>query len=457
MGESRRRGRPPPGGRGPGPLAVSRRARRGRRGRGGGCAEDPPGARCGRAAAGSSRRRTRWGPCAAAPGEREGQTDGDGDVPCATGFPLCRCEAAVTTTTGARSPRGVTSSRGRGCSQGPSSPSPSPGAVPRRRGRWSSGEGPGRCGSTTQAAARARRGPPPASTWPKDADGQRQRAVMPLTASARIALPAPVSSRGRDVTRPGPAAAAAAPRRDVAATQPAPVVPRTPSGPPPAIEGFATYVPAVSCDTRTSPAASPSATCSRRRIRAPRTASRATGFRRAVDVGALTTAARGTRMISVRTAVGKAGATRWSSGPSAKDAKDNPGAQRPPPGRDGHHLEEPDLGAYSPTTWRPYSSWATNIAPASDRASPQPCPPLPVVGWGDGAHVMADEEVAAQCFGPCRVPDSTGLRPTRPSTHVRCQDLLLDLSPERRSGPRPGRRPAPLGDHAASRLQPPCA
>ena len=183
-------------------------------------------------------------------------------------------------------------------------------------------------------------------------------------------------------------------------------MPAAPAGLPVAMEALAAYVPAVSCDRRTSRAAPASARCSGHVPRDDHRFSRACG-----SDGLSTTEHYDGRAVdwitNVRTAEGKARGDAVVNWLTATDAKGNVAANARRLGVMYIIWNNRIWGAYNPAAgWRPYSGCATTHRARSDTACHRNHVHLSLSWEGAmGRTSWWTKSVAAQDFGPCRVPD----------------------------------------------------
>jgi peptidoglycan hydrolase-like protein with peptidoglycan-binding domain len=230
----------------------------------------------------------------------------------------------------------------------------------------------------------------------------RQRAVV--STSARVAMAgASVAAVLATFLGQVPLATAA----PSAITPPAPVVPAAPRGLPSGLEPFAAYVPAVSCDTKDKPGSIALGNLLKRTY--PGTTygiSRSCG-----SDGLATTEHYDGRAVdwftNVRTAEGKARGNALVTWLTAKDARGNVAANARRLGVMYIIWNNKIWGAYNPAAgWKAYSSCATSTATGSDTACHRNHVHLSLSWEGAmGRTSWWTKSVAAQDFGPCRVPD----------------------------------------------------
>jgi peptidoglycan hydrolase-like protein with peptidoglycan-binding domain len=235
----------------------------------------------------------------------------------------------------------------------------------------------------------------------------RQRAAVSNPARAVLAgagVTVMLAASLGQTTMAAAAPAAAAPP----AVAPAPVpLPAAPSGLPVALERLAAYVPAVSCDTKDKPGSLKLGALLRATY--PGTT---TGFSRACGSDGLSTTEHYDGravdwMTNVRTVEGRARGNAVVNWLTATDAKGNVAANARRLGVMYIIWNNRIWGAYNPAAgWRPYSTCATTTAASSDTACHRNHVHLSLSWEGAmGRTSWWTKSVAAQDFGPCRVPD----------------------------------------------------
>ena len=238
----------------------------------------------------------------------------------------------------------------------------------------------------------------------------RQRAVVSTPARAVLAgagVTVMLAASLGQATTASAAPASAAPAAAAPAPVLAPRVPTAPSGLPVALERLAAYVPANSCDTKDKPGSIKLGAL----LRATYPGS-STGFSRACGSDGLSTTEHYDGravdwMTNVRTAEGKARGDAVVNWLTATDAKGNVAANARRLGVMYIIWNNRIWGAYNTAAgWRPYSSCATSTAASSDTACHRNHVHLSLSWEGAmGRTSWWTKSVAAQDFGPCRVPD----------------------------------------------------